>query len=330
MKRIINVVSILALFSLLQGCVLIKELKHPKEEKKFDQVASERPADIAKAVAPITKVEEREFCNGIRQDFGGITGAVNVVGQARSNLFLRLSDSRIKEFTAFNSNDFGVRGDRSLEGKDLLLIDVDKLWLPNLVGSHCDTATFYSVTEMKALPGDGYGIRLAGGNVYAIKGKSLDEFIGKPLVFAYRTHRADEGMRQMTPAEIEARKNDSKTGFCDDINSEFGKLYNSNDPRIIKVKAISPIAGKQGISLGIIQSATVRAPKVAALNSIFRCPGAETFWIIEKADKSGATYSLTMRDGKSFKIEPKVKGTDLSGLVGVPQSTVLISYMDAD
>lgn len=335
MKIIINVISILAVFSLLQGCVLVKELKHPKPpEKKFDQVASARPAsDIAKALSPITKEEERGFCNGIRQDFGGITGAVNVPGQARSNLFLRLSkysDPRIKEFTVYSSNDWGVRGDRSLEGKDLLLVDVDKQWLPNLIGNHCDSAIFYSVSEIKALPGDGYGIRLAGGNVYAIKGKSLDAFIGKPLVIAYRTHRSDEGVRQMTPAEIEAKKNDPKTGFCDDINSEFGKLYNSNDPRIIKVKAISPIAGKQGISLGIIQSATVRAPKVPALNSLFRCPAAETFWIIEKVEKSGATYALTMRDGKSFKIEPKGKGTDLSGLVGVPQSTVLISYTDAD
>ena len=335
MKRIINVVSILAVFSLLQGCVLVKELKHPKPpEKKFDQVAAERPAsDIAKALSPITKEEERGFCNGIRQDFGGITGAVSMPLQARSNLFLRLSkhsDPRIKEFTVYNSNDWGVRGDRSLEGKDLLLVDVDKVWLPNLVGSHCDTATYYSVSEIKALPGDGYGIRLAGGNVYAIKGKSLDEFIGKPLVIAYRTHRPDEEMRQkMTPSEIEAKKNDPKTVFCDDIHAEFGKLWNSNDQRIIKVKAILP-TGALGISLGIIQSTTVRAPQVEKLKSLSRCPGAETFWIISKVDKSGATYSLTMRDGRKFQIQPKVPGTDLSSLVGLPESTVLISYPDAD
>lgn len=325
MKIIISVVSILSMFSLLQGCP-----KPRPEAKYYDQVASARPvSDIAKALAPITKEEERNFCNGIRENFGGITGPVASPLQARSNLFLRLSkhaDPRVKEITVYNSNDWGVRGDRSLEGKDLLVVDVDKIWLPNIVGSRCDTATFYSVAEFKALSGDGYGIRLAGGNVYAIKGKNLDEFIGKPLVFAYRTHMSDREARSdlYTPAEIEAIKADPKTHFCEDMSKEFVEL------RGTEVKGVSP--GGAELALGILQSAKVRAPKVPGLKSLLRCDsgGPKLWWIIEKIEKNGATYHLTMRNGNHFDIEPKVAGTDLSILVGLPQSTVLIAYPNRD
>lgn len=115
-----------------------------------------------------------------------------------------------------------------------------------------------------------------------------------------------------------------KKDFCSDIKTEFGSTYQlspSNNNRVVKVN----IAGQE-LSLGILKSTTIRAPNVAELNGRIGCLGNGGYWIVSKIERGGDSYTLTQRSGTKFNIAGKGPGDDLSALVGLPESTVLISY----